>query len=59
MLTRWLSSSLAPLVILVLGVGLVLLWLAYTVRRERNERLPYKTSPPRACGLRGKGMRLR
>ena len=48
-MTRWLAYPLAPLVILVLGVGLVLLWLAYTVRRERHERLPY-VQPPRACG---------
>ena len=49
-MTRWLAYPVAPLVILVLVVGIVLLWLAYTVRRDRNERLPYKTSPPRACG---------
>jgi len=58
-MTRFLSYPLAPLVILVLGVGVVLLWLAYTVRRERNERLPYKTSPPRACGPKSSVRRLR
>ncbi len=58
-MTRFLAYPLAPLVILVLVVGIVLLWLAYTVRRERDERLPYYTQKPRAAGLRGKGIRLR
>lgn len=49
-MTRFLSYPLAPLVILVLVVGLVILWLAYTVRRERDERVPYCTQKPRAAG---------
>lgn len=57
-MTRWLVYPLAPIVILGLVFVAVILWCIWQVRDGGDEHLPY-TKGPRACGLRGKGIRLR